>query len=248
MFDAFRNRPGQEGFLRGGERVIPRIETLEERAVPAIIGGMVYNDLNSNGLWEGNEPGIANSTLQLYNAQGTVIATTTSNSSGQYQFVQKDNIQTGPGDITQEVTFDNLKTNHQRSGSFNLFDSNLGTLSSVEILAEGTFHVNSQLENIEDQPADLQTEIHGQMGFSLGNTVLNSTQADQTVTAHLPAFDGTADLLGSSSKDLGDTQVSATFNHTVLSSPSDLAAFTGSGTSSVTENASVTTCSGGPAT
>jgi hypothetical protein len=50
------------------------------------LGDRVWNDLNQNGIQETNEPGIAGITVNLLNSGGTVIGTTTTDSSGFYNF------------------------------------------------------------------------------------------------------------------------------------------------------------------
>ena len=50
------------------------------------IGNFVWNDLNGNGLQDAGEPGIAGVTVNLKNGAGTVIATTTTSSTGAYLF------------------------------------------------------------------------------------------------------------------------------------------------------------------
>jgi uncharacterized protein YfaS (alpha-2-macroglobulin family) len=50
------------------------------------IGDRVWNDSNSNGRQDSGEAGISGVTVQLLNSSGTVIATTTTNSSGNYTF------------------------------------------------------------------------------------------------------------------------------------------------------------------
>ena len=50
------------------------------------IGDFVWNDLNANGVQNAGEPGIAGVTVQLKNSSGTVIQTTTTNSTGYYLF------------------------------------------------------------------------------------------------------------------------------------------------------------------
>ena len=50
------------------------------------IGDKVWNDTNSNGHLDSGEAGISGVTVQLLNSSGTVIATTTTNSSGSYSF------------------------------------------------------------------------------------------------------------------------------------------------------------------
>ena len=68
------------------DRPGPSIERLESRAVPAVIGGTVYADLNNNGIRDAGEPGIAGSTIQLNGLRGHTLATATTDASGHYQF------------------------------------------------------------------------------------------------------------------------------------------------------------------
>ncbi len=50
------------------------------------VGDRVWKDANANGLQDSGEVGISGVTVQLLNSGGTVIATTTTNSSGNYSF------------------------------------------------------------------------------------------------------------------------------------------------------------------
>src|SRR5262245_7807355 len=132
MFDALPGRTRQGGFLaraRGEGR--PILERLEDRDVPAVIGGVVYHDANHNGLFDTGEAGIPNSTLLLYDSAGHVISTAVSNSAGQYQFTARNGVNTGPLTATYQVDFPQTRTNAGRSGSLPTFDSNLGTLNSI---------------------------------------------------------------------------------------------------------------------
>ncbi|MFN8291754.1 MAG: SdrD B-like domain-containing protein [Chitinophagaceae bacterium] len=53
----------------------------------ASLGDFVWNDLNNNGIQDAGEPGIAGVTVTLYAADGTtVLATTTTDAIGNYQF------------------------------------------------------------------------------------------------------------------------------------------------------------------
>lgn len=51
------------------------------------ISGTKFNDLNSNGVRDTGEPGLANFQIQLINSSGNVISTQTTNASGSYQFL-----------------------------------------------------------------------------------------------------------------------------------------------------------------
>jgi protocatechuate 3,4-dioxygenase beta subunit len=64
----------------------------------ASIGDFVWNDLNGNGVQDAGEPGITGVTVNLLNSAGTIIATTTTNASGAYNFPN-----VAPG--TYSVTF-----------------------------------------------------------------------------------------------------------------------------------------------
>ncbi|MBD1889535.1 SdrD B-like domain-containing protein [Coleofasciculus sp. FACHB-SPT9] len=50
------------------------------------IGDLVFNDLNANGTQDSGEPGLANVTITLRDANGNVIATTTTDANGNYSF------------------------------------------------------------------------------------------------------------------------------------------------------------------
>ena len=52
----------------------------------AEIGDFVWNDLNGNGLQDSGEPGINNVKVELYKSDHTYVATTWTNSNGEYKF------------------------------------------------------------------------------------------------------------------------------------------------------------------
>jgi hypothetical protein len=52
----------------------------------AAVGGFVWHDLNGNGLQDPGEPGLAGIVVNLFNAQGVLVATTTTDASGHYLF------------------------------------------------------------------------------------------------------------------------------------------------------------------
>lgn len=243
MFD--RLRPDASGFLPGKrERATPGLESLEAREVPAVIGGMVYQDVNANGLFDTGEQGIANSRILLQDANGQVIATTQSDATGRYVFTQRGNAQVTPGTVTREVVFDTSKTNHTRNATVAQFDGAQGTLTAVEIIAEGAFDTAVQMENLEGSSAQVQAKLKGSFRFQVGSTVLEA--APETVLQDtLSAYDGTADLSGTSARDFGVTRLAGNFTRTVLTNPSDLSQFVGSGTINVAETANMASCSCG---
>jgi hypothetical protein len=245
MFDALLGRPGSSGFLgNAAEAIKPRLETLEDRSVPALIGGIVYNDLNHNGLFDANEQGIANSTLQLYDGAGRFIATTVSNAQGRYQFTQRMFGTNQPGQQMHEVNFDQTRTNTTRTGSLPLFDATLGRLTSVEIIAEGNLTSAVQLENLESTATEMKAELKGSIRYQVGGLVLQAAP-ERILTGTLQAFDGQADLQGASARDFGPTRMDGTFNRLTITNPAELASFTGQGALNVAQNASITGCACG---
>ena len=61
------------------------------------VSGEVYNDLNGNGTLDPGDPGLPGWTVDLYDSNGNLIATTTSDANGDYSFSDL-----GPGTYTVE--------------------------------------------------------------------------------------------------------------------------------------------------
>ncbi|MCR0980779.1 SdrD B-like domain-containing protein [Roseomonas populi] len=53
---------------------------------PVSVSGRVFTDTNGNGIQNGGEPGVVGQTVQLLNAAGAVVATTTTGTDGNYSF------------------------------------------------------------------------------------------------------------------------------------------------------------------
>src|SRR5262245_55170773 len=112
--------------MRPNPRPLPHLEALEDRWSPAVtIGGDVHEDCNANGLFDSsvvgtgaadapNEAGLGGVTLQLLDPSSQVVATTTSDPSGLYQFTHRDNVSTDPAELSFEATFDQASTDLDR--------------------------------------------------------------------------------------------------------------------------------------
>jgi hypothetical protein len=92
MFEFLTRQPQSVARL-GGQL---SIEKLEDRAVPAVISGVTYQDLNLDGTRQANEPGISGVRITLYSNDNQVVATTTTDANGRYQFTVRDAIGSGP--------------------------------------------------------------------------------------------------------------------------------------------------------
>ena len=60
--------------------------TVSVNTDPAIVGDRVWNDVDGNGIQDDGELGIQGVTVNLLNAEGTVVATTVTDANGNYRF------------------------------------------------------------------------------------------------------------------------------------------------------------------
>jgi hypothetical protein len=244
MLNPFRPRLG-----RSPDRpdpFLPRLETLEERAVPAIIGGTVYADLNTNGLFDPGEPGLPGATLQLRDSAGNPVATTTSGPQGQYQFTQRDQTDITPGVQDFTAIFAPTPTNASSTATVQQFDPTLGTLTSIDIIPTATLSSHVQLENLGPAGA-FDADLSGTLAFQAPGVSGLSASPSTEVNANLAAFPGgNPAFSGPSFQDLGTTTLAGTFNQITLSDPGSLAAYTGTGNVNVNLNATAQTCACGP--
>jgi hypothetical protein len=239
MFDTLTNRPGPGSFLsalRNPQR--PLLERLEDRDVPAMIAGTVYADSNGNGIQDAGEVGLANSTIQLFDGNNLLIGTTVTDSLGQYVFTKNGGPAPGPTEQAFELTFDQVRTNVARNGTLPKFDASLGQLISVELIAQGSINSNAVVENLDPTAASLSAELSGTIRYTVNGTTLQAAPT-KTLQANLGAFDGGADLQGTSARDFGATPLSGSFQSVLLTGASDLAAFTGPGGVDVSQVANV---------
>jgi protocatechuate 3,4-dioxygenase beta subunit len=90
--------------------------------LPSQVGDRVWADEDGNGLQDPGEPGIANVAVRLLNSSGTVVASTTTDADGAYQFSN-----VAPG--TYRVQFSNLPAGFQFTlpfqGADDAVDSNV---------------------------------------------------------------------------------------------------------------------------
>ncbi len=221
-------------------RLTPGVEALEGRWLPSTIGGIVYFDGNNDGIHQPNEPGIANNTIQLFDASGNLLATTTTDSTGHYLFATNPTVAPTPGTQEVDAAFNLGRTNTSQTQSVAQFNPALGTLKSVEIIENGTLTSNIKVENDDNAPATITGTVNGTLAVRAGG--LNPVQASATNTnsAAFAAWDGADDFAGPSGKDFGSQSSPATGDVTFDAKSNDLSAFLGTGTVSLTETAQAT--------
>jgi protocatechuate 3,4-dioxygenase beta subunit len=219
-------------------RTLPQLESLEQRRLLSanVISGFVYNDANNNGIKDPGEVAIAGNTIALYDAQHNLVATTVTDANGFYQFATDPRINTAPHTETQTINFNNMPTNWSSTQTVKQFDPSLGTLTSVEVINNDPITSDIKVENMDSAAALITAQVQGSMtltGIGLSGFTTNLS-ADKSFNAS--AFDGTIDFGGTSGHDFGPQTASGSKSIT-LTDATDLAAYTGTGTVSLTEQA-----------
>jgi hypothetical protein len=215
-----------------------KVEQLDSRELPAaVISGFVYYDANNNGIRDPGEQPIANSTLQLRNAAGTVIATTISGPDGSYTFDHDQTVDTSEHTTPAEtLPFSRSTTTWSNSGTLAKFNPALGTLIGVEVINSGTIFSSAKVESTDASAQTITSQVNALLqlqgpGFAALQATDTSSQTFQAT-----AYDRVTDYGGTSGRDLGERQVPVS-RSTLLTSASALALYTGTGTVSFTETA-----------
>jgi hypothetical protein len=221
-------------------RLTPAVEALEDRWLPSTIGGVVYFDANNDGVYESNEQGIAGNTIQLYDSNGNLLATTTTDSTGHYLFATNPTVSPTAGTQEVDATFAPTQTNSSQTQSVAQFNPALGTLESVEIIYNGTLTSDLKVENDDPDSATVAGTVNGTLSVQGGGLTAVQATATNTNSATLAAFDGNNNFTGSSGTDFGSQSNSGSNDVTFNASNNDLSAFVGTGTVSLTQSAAVT--------
>jgi hypothetical protein len=222
------------------------VEALEDRWLPSTIAGTVYHDLNSNGLFDPGEPGIAGVTVALQRPDGTTVATAVTDANGHYAFSHDP---TQPGQPAQQVVdlnFASAKTNFDQAGSVAQFDPSLGQLQSVELLNEGSLTSHIQAESLDAAPSTVTATVSGSLDLQVGGADLQTNFDPVSANADVAAFDGTNGFTGPSGHDFGDQTANGSQTLTLDGSNTDLSAFIGTGTLQVTEQGTASSTASGP--
>ncbi len=126
------------------------------------LGDLVWNDTNGDGVQDPTESGVANVTVELLNASGTVVAITTTNNTGHYEFIDL-----YPGDYQVRFTVPfGYELSPQNSGDDTL-DSDVDSI---------TFTTPLTTVNIGEHETTLDMGIYS-LG-SIGDTVWHDDNAD----------------------------------------------------------------------
>jgi hypothetical protein len=235
------------GRIHGGNMSVPNtgkrpsLETLEERAVPASLGVL------SRFAQVAIPPSVpltsqANLTSMEVNH--------TSDMSPAPAYSTPAPVATTPTTVTpivvSEANFAESTSAQMRTTSINKFNPSLGQLTRVEIIAEGDIRADAALENLSNISAQLKTHLRGTMQFQIqGLSPTLSANFERVETANVTAFDGSADLQGSSAAQFA-IRTSGQFQTLSLTDETSLALFTGNGSLQVTSLTDADACNCGP--
>jgi hypothetical protein len=218
------------------------VEALEDRQLLScnVISGYVYYDANTNGLKDANEPGIANTTVELRNEAGQLVTTTTTDAGGFYRFDHDPNVDTSEHLLTQAISF-SRSVNGSQTKTIPQFDPGLGQLTGIDIQFDGAITSRIKVENFNAQePSHLVGTVSGNLTLSgpgVNNLPINPNVLAGTFDAS--PYDGVPDYAGASGVDFGSK--TATGNGALtLTDPAVLSRFTGTGSVSFTLNSLVT--------
>jgi hypothetical protein len=220
-------------------RFAPVVEALEDRWLPSTISGLVYFDANNNGIHDPGEIGLANNTIQLFDANGNQIASTVTDATGRYTFATNPTVAPTAGTQEVDATFASARTNATQTQTVAQFNPALGTLSSVEIVYNGTLTSDLKVENDDSQAATLTGAVNGALSLQAGNLSALQGTVTNSNSGSLAATDGTDNFSGASGRDFGAQSNSVTKDVTFNASNTDLSAFLGTGTVSLTQSSQV---------
>ncbi len=208
-----------------------QIETLEERSLPSCntISGYVYYDVNNNGIFDQGETPIANSKLELRNANGIVVGSTTSDANGYYEFEDDHSTPMVEKTLEKTVEFPETQTDFtDLAGLVDQFDSSLGELQSIEIKHEGSITSEIKVENFSSIAATNVTgTVSGTLTLKASGVNAPLAISGSAGTTTVGVYDGTTDFLGTSSASFG--KVTKTGTNTVTLTGAAMNAYIGTG-------------------
>ncbi len=130
--------------------------------------------------------------------------------------------------MTQLTTFPDLETLPTVSSTAMLyFSATMGTLTEVDLVTSGSFQTEFYAENLGNSPGTIEGTTSGNLSINVPTGAIPVTIPSVTESFDASAYDGTVDYGGTSGKDFAPVTSSSTPQTMVLTSPADLAAFTG---------------------
>jgi len=193
-----------------------------------VISGYVYYDVNDNGLREAGEPPIAGVPMQLRNAAGGVVGSTSTNGGGYYEFDR--NTSGALPTLTQEqaATFLETITDWTSQKTIAPFDPALGTLTSIEVTVSGDITSSIEAESLDSDPSTLSAEVTGTITVNVPGMQVTAIPLLHAGEFDAAPYDGVSDFGGASGHDFGTNTASDSATSTITDA-STLNLFSGPG-------------------
>ncbi|MGL4553152.1 MAG: choice-of-anchor E domain-containing protein [Gemmataceae bacterium] len=218
----------------------PGLEPLEDRSVPATFNSLAEL-LRSVPAARPTLAPASHAQAPMYNlgSQGTSQTTTTTTT-------PVPTSATGQPQTTAQATFGSALVGQARASTLEKFNASLGRLTKVEIIAEGAMSAQAKVENLGPRAGTVKADLQGSLSYRVAGMASPVTASlTKTESGAVTAFDGTADLAGTSARAFG-LQTSAAFQTVTLSDAASLALFSGTGTLQVVQDSDADTCVCGP--
>jgi hypothetical protein len=130
--------------------------------------------------------------------------------------------------MTQTATFPDLESNPALSDQAVLyFSATMGTLTEVDVVTSGSFTTQFSAENLGPTSATIKGTTIADLSINVPTGPMPVNIPPVTETFDASAYDGTPGYVGTSGTAMAPVTSSSTPQTTVLTSPADLAAFTG---------------------
>ncbi len=225
-----------------------RVEPLEDRWVPSVIGGTVYNDANTDGLMQPGEAGIAGNTIELHDGTGNLLASAVTDANGHYQFATNPTVTPHPATQEVDADFAQAKTDWAQDQAIAQFDPSLGHLDSVEIINSATMNSDIQVKSLNPMASTVGGTVKGTVTLTAGNSSPLAVNLASNEQAPVEASDSQMAFSGPGYHDFGAQTASDSATVTLEAGQQDLSAFIGTGTVAVHESASAVWQGSGSAT
>jgi hypothetical protein len=131
--------------------------------------------------------------------------------------------------MTQTATFPNLESLPNVSTQAILyFSSTMGTLTEVDLVTSGSYSTEFHAENLGPSSTTIKGTTSANVSINVPSGAIPVTIPSITESFNASPFEGTLDYGGTSGKDFASVTSNSTSQTMILTSPADLAAFTGS--------------------
>jgi hypothetical protein len=130
--------------------------------------------------------------------------------------------------MTQTATFPNLESlPNVGTQAFLYFNSSMGRLTEVDLVTSGSYSTQFDAENLGSSSTTIKGTTSGNLSINVPTGAIPVTIPSVTETFNASPFDGKTDDAGTSGKNFAPVTSNSATQTTVLTSPTNLAAFTG---------------------